>query len=82
LKFFFDKYQSINKNWKTLQVNTDETVFDYETLTNFAPTKNADYYFCSPNPEFAHTVDNVLNTCGVPNANKYYEFEGPYEFLH
>jgi len=82
LKFFFDKYQAINKNWKTLQVNTDEATFDYETLTNFAPTKNADYYFCSPNPEFAHQIDNVLNACAVSDANKYYEFEGPYEFLH
>jgi len=74
---------ALNPNWKTIQVNTDAgETFDYETVTNFAPTKNVDYYFCSPNPEFARNVNNVLTTVGIEKSNKYYEFDGPYEFLH
>jgi len=70
-----------NSRFKHTACFTDVQKFNYEFVTNFAPVKNTDFYFCSQDVDFAKHVTKTLRTCGVGKYNMFFEFDGPYNFF-
>ncbi|QDU79087.1 Flavohemoprotein [Polystyrenella longa] len=51
-----------------------------ETLQNWAPLTEAEFYFCGPKP-FMENVMSILNLAGVPESRIHFEFFGPKQEL-
>ncbi|MAT15016.1 MAG: NO-inducible flavohemoprotein [Planctomyces sp.] len=57
-----------------------EGLLTVETVTDFVPVADAEFYFCGPRP-FMENVLSILNVAGVPESRIHYEFFGPKQQL-
>lgn len=76
-----DNLAAENPRFRHTACYTDSQQFNYEFVTNFVPTRNTDFYFCSQDVAFAQHVVKTLRTCGVGKYNMFFEFDGPYNFF-
>ena len=62
------------------QGNVDEGFIDAILIESFVPTRDADYYFCGPQP-FMVGIYHELLSWGIPAAQVHFEFFGPRQDL-
>ncbi|MCE2950774.1 MAG: NO-inducible flavohemoprotein [Alphaproteobacteria bacterium] len=55
-------------------------LIDIELIKRFTPERNADYYFCGPQPFMAH-INKILQDWHVPQERIHFEFFGPMQNL-
>jgi len=62
------------------QGNVDEGFIDAILIKSFVPSRDADYYFCGPQP-FMVGIYHELLSWGIPAAQVHFEFFGPRQDL-
>jgi nitric oxide dioxygenase len=60
--------------------NCSSGLIDAELIESMVPSRDADYYFCGPQP-FMVTIYYELLTWGIPPAQVHFEFFGPRQEL-
>lgn len=73
-------YEKPTDNDREMKNYDSEGFITLDLLQQFVPTKDADFYFCGPEP-FMKVVNSSLKQWGIPENHIHYEFFGSFGSL-